>query len=61
MVREVFEKFEEEAGGEVKKKEGKKVKDAEMRILRMGLKGEKYIVSTPTTEYYEDNWKFKTL
>ena len=44
-----------------KKKEGKKVKDAEMRIFRMGLKGEKYIVSTPTTEYYEDNWKFKTL
>ena len=45
-----------------KKKEGKKVKDCEMRIFRMGLKGETYIVrSTPKTEDYEDNWKFKTL
>lgn len=44
-----------------KKKEGKKVKDAEMRILRMGLKGEEYIVSTPTAEQYEDNWQFKKV
>lgn len=43
-----------------KKKEGKKVKDAEMRIFRIGLKGEKYVVSTPTAEQYEDNWEFKS-
>lgn len=41
-----------------KKKEGKKVKDSEMRIFRIGLKEEKYAVSTPTIEQYEDNWDF---
>lgn len=41
-----------------KKKEGKKVKDSEMRIFRIGLKEEKYTVSTPTAEQYEDNWDF---
>jgi len=41
-----------------KKKEGKKVKDSEMRIFRIGLKEEKYSVSTPTVEQYEDNWSF---
>ncbi len=42
-----------------KKKEGKKVKDSEMRIFRIGLKKEKYAVSTPTAERYENNWEFK--
>jgi len=45
---------------EEKKKETKKVKDLEMRIFRIGLKIEKYAVSTPTAEQYEDNWEFKT-
>lgn len=44
-----------------KKKEGKKVKDTEMRIFRIGLNAEKYKVSTPTAERYENNWKFRTL
>jgi hypothetical protein len=42
-----------------KKKEGKKVKDSDMRIFRIGLKGEKYKVQTPTVEQYENNWSFK--
>ena len=42
-----------------KKEEGKKVKDAAMRIFRIGLKGEKYSITTPTTERYENNWSFK--
>jgi hypothetical protein len=33
--------------------------DTPMRVFRIGLKGEKYKVSTPTVEQYEDNWKFK--
>jgi len=43
-----------------KKKEGKKVKDGEMRIFRLGVKGEKYTIPTPLAEDYEDNWDFKT-
>lgn len=43
----------------MKKKEGKKVKDTDMRIFRIGLKGEEYKVQTPTAEEYEDNWDFK--
>ena len=43
-----------------KKKEEKKVKyDTDMRLFRMGIKGEKYTISTPTAEQYEDNWEFK--
>ena len=41
-----------------KKKEGKKVVDGDMRIFRLGLKGEKYQIKTPTVEEYEDNWDF---
>lgn len=41
-------------------KEGKKVKlDTDMRLFRMGLKGEKYQIKTPTAEEYENNWDFK--
>ncbi|MFZ2049269.1 MAG: hypothetical protein WAV25_03170 [Minisyncoccia bacterium] len=43
-----------------KKKENKKVKfDTDMRLFRMGIKGEKYSINTPTIEEYEDNWDFK--
>ena len=42
-----------------KRKEGKNVKETEMRIFRIGLKKEKYAVTTPTAERYENNWKFK--
>ena len=43
----------------VKGKEGKKVKDTEMRIFRIGFKGEKYRVATPTVQDYKDKWKFR--
>lgn len=36
----------------------KKHKDSLMRVIRIGLLGEKYKIQPPTTEY-EDNWKFK--
>ncbi len=42
-----------------KKKEGKKVKNGEMRIFRIGLKGEKYKEQMPIAEKYQDNWSFK--
>lgn len=41
-----------------KRKEGKNVKDTEMRIFRMGFKGNKYRVATPLIERYENNWDF---
>lgn len=45
-----------------KKREEKKVKyDTDMRLFRMGIKGEKYAISTPTVEQYEDNWEFKKI
>jgi hypothetical protein len=31
-----------------------------MRVFRIGLKGEKYKVSMPSAERYENNWKFKS-
>ncbi len=43
-----------------KKREGKKVKDSDMRIFRIGLRDEKYKVQTPTAEKYENNWDFKS-
>lgn len=43
-----------------KRKEGKKVKDTEMRTLRIGFEGQEYRISTPTAEEYEDNWEFKS-
>lgn len=43
-----------------KKKEGKKVVDGEMRIFRLGIKGEEYAISTPTVDEWEDNWEFKS-
>lgn len=43
-----------------KKKEAKKVKyDTDMRLFRMGIKDEKYLIKTPTVEEYENNWDFK--
>lgn len=38
----------------------KKHKDSPMRVFRIGLKGEKYKVSMPSAERYENNWKFKS-
>jgi hypothetical protein len=35
-----------------------KGKETGMRLLRIGLKGEKYKISTPIAEKYEDNWNF---
>jgi hypothetical protein len=41
-----------------KRKEGKKVKDTKMRVLRIGFKGNKYAVAPPLAETYQDNWEF---
>lgn len=35
-----------------------KGKETGMRLLRIGLKDEKYKISTPIAEQYEDNWNF---
>jgi hypothetical protein len=42
-----------------KMQEGKKVKDTEMRVFRIGLAKEKYAIRTPTAERYENNWEFR--
>lgn len=42
-----------------KKKERKRVKPTDMRVLRIGFDKEKYVIDTPTKEEYEDNWKFR--
>lgn len=42
-----------------KRKEGKNVRDSEMRVFRIGLRGEQYKVKTPTADKYENNWAFK--
>ena len=42
-----------------KTKEGKKVKETDMRIFRIGFKKEKYAVRTPAAERYENNWGFR--
>lgn len=49
---------EEHAHWLSEKKEGKKVKDTEMRTFRMGFKGKQYQIETPLTELYENNWDF---
>jgi hypothetical protein len=41
-----------------KKKEGKRFKDTEIRVLRIGFGNKKYAIATPSAERYEDNWKF---
>jgi hypothetical protein len=41
-----------------KEKEGKRVKDTDMRVFRLGLKSEKYPIATPTAEQYQNNWNF---
>jgi hypothetical protein len=38
-----------------------KHKTSAMRLFRMGFKDEKYKVSTPIVEEYEDNWSFKRI
>ena len=34
-------------------------KNTKMRMIRIGLKGEKYPIPTPLVEEYENNWDFK--
>lgn len=41
-----------------KKKEGKEVKNSDMRTFRIGLKAATYSVPTPAAERYKDNWNF---
>ena len=41
-----------------KRNDGKKPKDTEMRIFRLGFKGKKYRIKTPLSELYENNWGF---
>lgn len=42
-----------------KMKEGKEVKDTDMRVFRIGLESEKYDdIATPLAEQYENNWNF---
>jgi hypothetical protein len=43
-----------------KNREGKKVKDTEMRSFRIGFEENKYRVATPLAERYENNWKFES-
>ena len=37
----------------------KKHQDSDMRVFRLGFKGEKYNFETPIIEDYENNWNFK--
>jgi len=53
-----YVKEEHEHWLKAKKKEGRKVKDTEMRLLRIGFRGEEYSVATPLAETYENNWEF---
>jgi hypothetical protein len=42
-----------------KSKEGKRVnEDTDMRVFRLGVKGEKYSIATPIAEQFENNWDF---
>jgi hypothetical protein len=34
-------------------------KDSAMRQFRIGFEGDKYLISTPAAEQYEDNWSFR--
>ncbi|MDO8575073.1 MAG: hypothetical protein Q7R61_02245 [bacterium] len=57
-----FVRKEHELWLKEKKKEGKKIKDGDMRLFRIGLAHEKYnkaLRPMPTIERYEDNWNFK--
>lgn len=40
-------------------KQGKKGKDSEIRLFRIGIRGNKYRVATPLAEKYENNWEFR--
>jgi len=42
------------------RKAGKNPKDTDIRVFRIGVKGEKYTISTPSREQYENNWDFRT-
>lgn len=41
-----------------RKKQGRVVKDTDMRTFRIGFEKHKYDISTPTAEKYRDNWEF---
>ena len=43
---------------DAKKVEGKKVKNTDMRLFRIGLNSEEYAIPTPSAEKYENNWRF---
>ncbi|OFZ56334.1 MAG: hypothetical protein A3D92_00660 [Bacteroidetes bacterium RIFCSPHIGHO2_02_FULL_44_7] len=40
-------------------KQDLKHNDSPMRMFRIGLEKEKYLIPTPTVEQYENNWEFK--
>lgn len=42
-----------------KRRKGKKIKDVDMRLFRVGFSGVKYDIKTPSPEKYENNWGFK--
>jgi len=43
-----------------KRPKGRKVKDNEIRMFRLGLQGERYAIRTPTAQRYENNWSFES-
>src|SRR6266849_5150707 len=52
-VREEHQHFLRE-----KRREGKKGKDTDIRIFRIGFRKKKYPIVTPSAESYNNNWKF---
>jgi hypothetical protein len=42
----------------VNRDDGKVVNDSDMRVFRIGQQNQKYPISTPTAEQYENNWGF---
>jgi hypothetical protein len=42
-----------------RKRKRKKPKDNDMRMFRLGVRGQKYAISTPIAEKYENNWSFE--
>lgn len=55
--KQVAKYVKEEHALWLKSKKDKPVTD--MRKFRIGIKGEKYKIQTPTGEKYENNWSFK--
>jgi hypothetical protein len=53
-----YVKEEHQYWRKAKQKEGRRVKDTNMRLLRIGLEGEEYPVDTPLAKSCENNWEF---